>query len=50
MSEDGPMADLDNADTWRGPTASQAAGLTLTVAFTLLMTIATCFTQRRCNR
>jgi uncharacterized protein GlcG (DUF336 family) len=32
-------ADLDNVDSWRGPTASQAAGLTLAVARRLIAAV-----------
>lgn len=32
MSSDQTPRELDNVDAWRGPTASQAAGLTLTAA------------------
>jgi uncharacterized protein GlcG (DUF336 family) len=32
VSRDEPLHELDNVDAWRTPTASQAAGLTLTAA------------------
>jgi uncharacterized protein GlcG (DUF336 family) len=32
VSRDEPLRELDNVDAWRTPTASQAAGLTLTAA------------------
>ena len=34
---DGSSASLDNVDSWRGPTASQAAGLTLAAARAIIV-------------